>query len=259
MDMCCALGGRLIRRSLKGRIRAEEDRRIAKNDLYAERGSAIAQRVAITVVVGACVAIAWWLLFGAGIAIAGAWLGQRWIPGDAPRRLFLAVALSIYFLRLLFTQFVFLKRAVSWREAWMIAPWVLCIYLVISIAGGTNPARMGAPSIAGAVLFVFGSWMNSYAEYARHVWKQRPSNQGRLYTLGLFRYSMHPNYLGDLISFSGLSLITGRWITIAIPVIMLGGFIFANIPMLDSHLHEHYGRAFDEYASRTRKLIPFVY
>ena len=235
------------------------DTNIAKNDIYAKRGSAVAQRVAITTVVAACVAVAWWLLFGGGIVFVGAWIGQRWNPGDETRRLFLAVGLSIYFFRLIFTQFVFLKRAVSWSEAGMIAPWVLCIYLVLSIAGGTNSAHREAPIIGGAVLFVFGSWMNSYAEYARHVWKRCPKNQGHLYTLGLFRFSRHPNYLGDLISFSGLCVISGRWITTSIPSIMLCGFVFANIPMLDSHLHDHYGPVFDEYAARTRKLIPFVY
>jgi steroid 5-alpha reductase family enzyme len=112
---------------------------------------------------------------------------------------------------------------------------------------------------AGIVLFLTGSWMNSYAEYARHKWKQRAENRGRLYTLGLFRYSRHPNYLGDLISFSGLCLIAGRWITAVVPLMMLCGFVFANIPMLDAHLHDHYGTAFDEYAKRTRKLIPFLY
>ncbi|MGA9463391.1 MAG: DUF1295 domain-containing protein [Terracidiphilus sp.] len=101
--------------------------------------------------------------------------------------------------------------------------------------------------------------MNSYAEYARNVWKRQPQNHGCLYILGLFRYSRHPNYLGDLISFSGLCLVSGRWITVVIPSIMLAGFVFANIPMLDSHLHDHYGAAFDEYAARTSKLIPFVY
>jgi steroid 5-alpha reductase family enzyme len=154
---------------------------------------------------------------------------------------------------------MFLRRAVSWREAWMIGPWVLCIYLSLAIAGGTNSAPFGAPAAVGVVLFALGSWMNSYAEYARHVWKRRPENRGRLYTQGLFRYARHPNYLGDLISFCGLCLISGRWPTIAIPSIMLAGFVFANIPMLDSHLHDHYGSAFDDYAARTRKLIPFVY
>ena len=213
----------------------------------------------MTAAIAACVVLAWWLLFAGGIALIGTWLGRAWQLGDATRRICLALALTVYFLRLLFTQFAFLKRALGWGEAAMIAAWALCIYVLLAIAGGTNAGTMRAAGAIGIVLFVFGSWMNSYAEYARHVWKQRPENQGRLYTLGLFRISRHPNYLGDLISFSGLCLIAGRWITAAVPIIMLAGFVFANIPMLDSHLRAHYRAAFDEYAARTRKLIPFIY
>ena len=118
---------------------------------------------------------------------------------------------------------------------------------------------MGVVAMIGMVLFVFGSWVNSHAEYARYNWKRLEENHGRLYTRGLFQYSRHPNYLGDLISFSGICLIGGAWITIVIPVLMLAGFVFVNIPLLDSHLHDHYGAAFDEYAAHTRKLIPFLY
>ncbi|HEX3940103.1 MAG TPA: DUF1295 domain-containing protein [Acidobacteriaceae bacterium] len=235
------------------------DRKTSRNDLYATYGSSVAQRVFMTMAIGACAGLAWWLLFGGGIGYVGLWFGRSWTPGDDARRLCLAVMLSVYFLRLLLTQFVFLTRAVGWSEACMIVPWVLCIYLLLAIAGGRNPAPFTAVAGAGAVLFVLGSWMNSYAEFARHVWKRHLENRGRLYTLGLFRYSRHPNYLGDLISFSGLCLVSGRWITIVIPSVMLAGFVFANIPMLDSHLHDHYGAAFDEYAARTSKLIPFVY
>jgi protein-S-isoprenylcysteine O-methyltransferase Ste14 len=230
-----------------------------RKDIYAVLGKSIAQRAAMATAVGTFVGVAWWMLFGGGIGAVGRWFGWAWTPGDTTRRLCLAVMLSAYFVRLLFTQFVFLKRAVGWAEVSFVVPWVLCIYLLFAIAGGTNPSPTGVPSTIGAVVFVCGSWMNSYAEYARHAWKRHPENRGRLYTLGLFRYSRHPNYLGDLVSFSGLCLIAGRWVTIAIPLIMLAGFVFANIPMLDSHLHDHYGRAFDEYAARTRKLIPFVY
>lgn len=140
----------------------------------------------------------------------------------------------------------------------MVGAWLACIYLLFAIAGGTNPVQLSASVGLGAVLFLAGSWMNSYAEYGRHRWKQRPENRGRLYTLGLFRYSSHPNYLGDVISFTGICLISGRWVCVFIPTIMLLG-LFVNIPMLDSHLHCHYSAAFDEYAARTSKLIPFVY
>jgi protein-S-isoprenylcysteine O-methyltransferase Ste14 len=234
------------------------NRKNTRSDLYAKYENSVAQRAAMTMAVGACVGLAWWLLLG-GTGFVGAWLARSWTPGDDARRMCLAVMLTVYFVRLLLTQFVFLKRAVGWSEVLMVVPWVLCIYLLLAMAGGTNPAKFAVVAGIGAVLFVLGSWMNSYAEHERNVWKRQPENRGRLYTLGLFRYSRHPNYLGDLISFSGLCLVSGRWITIVIPSIMLAGFVFANIPMLDSHLHDHYGAAFDEYAARTSKLIPFVY
>lgn len=228
-------------------------------DIYAAYGTSVAQRVALTIAVGACTGLAWWFLFGGGIQSAGAWIGMSWTPGNYPRRLVLAIMFSIYFCRLVFTQFVFLKRRLAWIEAGMIAPWILCIYVTLAIAGGTNPSRFGAVAGAGAVLFVFGSWMNTYAEFTRRAWKKHQENQGHLYTLGLFRYSRHPNYLGDLISFSGICMTSGRSVTMVIPSIMLAGFVFANIPMLDAHLQDHYGATFDEYAARTSKLIPFVY
>lgn len=230
-----------------------------KPDIYAAHGKSLVQRIVLTAAIACCVAGAWWLLAGEGIRCLGGWFGWRWSPGSQARRLILAVALSIYFVRLLFTQFVFLKRAMRWGESCLIALWAACIYLLLAIAGGSNRAAMGWVGAAGIALFLFGSWMNTYSEYTRYRWKQDPRNHERLYTSGLFRYTRHPNYLGDVISFTGLCLISGRWLTGLIPLIMLAGFIFANIPLLDLHLHEHYGAEFDRYATRTRKLIPFLY
>lgn len=227
--------------------------------MYELRNPSIPQRLTMAGFVGLWVVAVWWLLFGGGVAIVGGWFHWVLSPGNPLRRACLAIALSIYYVRILFTEFVFLKRGVSWSEALSIVPWLLCIYLLLAILGGTNTAAFAITGATGVVLFVVGSWMNSFAEYKRHVWKQRPENRGRLYTEGLFRYSRHPNYLGDLLSFSGLCLISGsRWSAL-IPGLMLCGFVFVNVPVLDSHLREKYGVAFDEYASRSWKLIPFVY
>ncbi len=234
-------------------------RRDLQRSMYELRDSCVAQRTLLAGIGALCVAVAWWLLFAGGLHTTGSWLGRTWEPGDANRRALLVAALSIYYIRILFTEFVFLKRGVSWSEVSTIAPWMLCIYLLLAISGGIDSRPVGAVAVMGTLLFVVGSWMNSHAEYARHNWKRLPENRGRLYTQGLFRYSRHPNYLGDLISFSGVCLISGAWVTTVIPVLMLAGFVFVNIPVLDSHLHDHYGAAFDEYAEHTRKLIPFLY
>ncbi len=230
-----------------------------QRNMYELRDRSIAQRMTLAGFAAVWAALVWWLLFGGGLRTVGGWLGWMWRPGDMVRRGCLAIALSIYYVRILFTEFVFLKRGVSWSEVFTIIPWMFCIYLLLAATGGQNASRFGVSGGIGIVLFAAGSWMNSHAEYARHVWKGRPENRERLYMGGLFRYSRHPNYLGDLISFSGLCLISGVWVTAAIPITMLAGFLFVNVPMLDSHLHEKYGKEFDEYASRTCKLIPFVY
>lgn len=234
-------------------------KRDLQRSIYELTDSSVAQRLTLAGLVGVWVALVWWLVFGAGLEAAGAWFGWSWRSGDLARRACLAVALSIYYVRILFTEFVFLKRGVSWSEVFTIATWILCIDLLLAIAGGTNHGALGGSGAIGVALFVAGSWVNSYAEYARHVWKELPENRGRLYTQGLFRHLRHPNYFGDLILFSGLCLISGAWVTAAIPIAMLGGFVFVNVPLLDSHLREKYGAAFDGYAKRTRKLIPFVY
>jgi len=235
------------------------DRRELQRSMYELGGTSTTQRVTLAAIAGALVLLAWWMLAGDGFATLGGWLGRDWRHGDPARRICLAVGFTIYYVRILFTDFVFLKRGVSWNEVFTIAPWLLMIVLLLGIAGGTNGVPFTAAAASGAGLFLFGSWMNSYAEYTRHVWKERPKNRNRLYTEGLFRYSRHPNYLGDLISFSGLCVISGAWITAVVPVVMLAGFVFVNIPVLDAHLRDHYGTAFDEYARRTRKLVPFVY
>ena len=235
------------------------EKRELQRRMYEVRGGSRPQRIVLAALAGLCVALARWMLAGGGLVILGGRLGWRWQAGNPVRRILLGAGFSIYYVRILFTEFVFLRRGVGWSEVFSIALWLLIIVLLLSIGGGTNPATVGTAGGVGIMLFVAGSWMNSYAEYARHIWKQRPENRGQLYTGGLFRYSRHPNYLGDLISFSGLCLISGAWVTAVIPLLMLAGFVFFNIPVLDSHLHDHYGSAFDAYARRTRKLIPFVY
>jgi protein-S-isoprenylcysteine O-methyltransferase Ste14 len=230
-----------------------------QRQMYELTGPSRAQRVTLAALIAVSLALAWGLLFGGGILIVASWFHRAWPLGDLVRRACLAAALSIYFVRLLFTEFVFLRRGVSWTEVFTIAPWVLFLFVFLSLAAGTNAAPFGLAAAAGAVLFILGSWMNSFAEHQRHVWKQRPENRGRLYTGGLFRYTRHPNYLGDLISFSGLCLFTGRWITALVPALMLAGFVFVNVPVLDAHLASHYGPEFDTYSRRTRRLIPFVY
>ncbi len=70
---------------------------------------------------------------------------------------------------------------------------------------------------------------------------------------------MHINYFGDLVLFTGWVLLAARSVLLFVPVLMLCGLVFLNIPVLDQYLAERYGEALQMYAAYTKKLVPFVY
>jgi steroid 5-alpha reductase family enzyme len=70
------------------------------------------------------------------------------------------------------------------------------------------------------LLYAAGSVIGTASEHARHVWKARPENRGRLCTEGLFRCSRHINYFGDLLLFAGFGLLTRQMWTGMVPLAM---------------------------------------
>jgi protein-S-isoprenylcysteine O-methyltransferase Ste14 len=198
-----------------------------------------------------------WLLFGGGIEQLGARWG--WSAGDSTRRVLLLCCAIIYFTRLLATTFVFMKRKLAWSEALTIAIWVDLIYSVFSVTGGTNARAIDVVTIIGVGMYLFGSYLNTGSECMRYLWKKEPENAGKLYTGGLFHYSRHINYFGDIVLFTGFALVAGRLPALIVPALMVVFFATFNVPALDRYLAGRYGDAFDEYARNTKRLIPFIY
>ncbi len=81
--------------------------------MYELRDPSRAPRLTLAGLAGVSVMLAWWLLLGPGLKIAGTRFGWIGKPGDEIRRICLATGFSIYYIRILFTEFVFLKRGVS--------------------------------------------------------------------------------------------------------------------------------------------------
>ena len=104
-----------------------------------------------------------------------------------------------------------------------------------------------------------GSYLNSFSEIQRKWWKKNSANKGHCYTEGLFSYAMHINYFGDIVLFTGWALFTYHLFTLALPLLMGIMFVFIHIPPLDHYLSQRYGNEFNEYAKKTKKLIPYIY
>ncbi len=221
--------------------------------MHGEHAKSTAQKTVLLAGQGVAVGVVAWLLFLGGLQVFSV------TPGDPSRRILLLACSSVYLLRFLLTSLVLIKRQMDWAEVGMVLPWLWIIHLSMAFLGGTNPEPVGIVSMVGVVLYVVGSCLNSASELQRFVWKQRPENKGKLYTQGLFRYSMHVNYLGDALLFTGFALVTGSAWALIIPLITTAGFLGVHIPTLDKYLRQRYGTQFDDYAAKTKKLVPFVY
>ena len=198
-----------------------------------------------------CTAGAIWLTFGAAGALDG--------RASPARQVALISCAVVYIARAAHTLFVFVKRRIPWWEAVWGGGIIGCVLFFFLLRGLREPAPAAPVDLAGLILYAAGSWIGTASELARHHWKARPENRGRLYTEGLFRYSRHINYFADLLVFGGCAVLTRQWWAGIVPLAMGLNFAFMIIPAHDAYLAARYGSDFDQYARRTKKLIPLVY
>ena len=216
-----------------------------------EKSPSIAPKVAITLWYCICIATATWSTF------SGA--SQGTFSGNALRQIVLLACVLIYVFRAATTLFVFVKRKIPWWEAAWGGSLIGVVLFFFLIEGLQVPKPLGFVDVGGVLLYVAGSYLGTASEYTRHLWKFDAENHGHLYTGGLFRYSRHINYFGDLLLFLGCGILTRQLWTVIVPLAMGLNFALVIIPAHDAYLARRYGAEFEEYSRRTKTLVPFLY
>ncbi len=223
-------------------------------ELYGNKSPSLPQKFSILLAESALVGVSFAVLFG---DLFEGWRAFGPEPCVPRNQLLFAFNLTV-FARFLLTLFVFLKRTIPWEEV-VSVPMAFALYLVgFPLLARSQTVPFGGLEGLGILLFVSGSLINTLSEYQRHVWKGHAENRGKLFTGGLFAWSMHPNYFGDLLWVSGYALVTRNVYASLIPLVLFVFFYAYNIPKLDAYLSEHYPEQFPEYRRTTKRLIPFV-
>ena len=157
------------------------------------------------------------------------------------------------------------------KFSWFLLTWTLGgLWVLVTMAAGlaalssNMTIELGILGYLGISLWLFGFIIEIIADNQKTQFKKDPNNQGRFITTGLWSWSQHPNYFGEIVLWFGLSLLAlpvlNGWqlATLISPVFVY--FLLtkvSGIPTLDRIALEKWGSdsEYKNYINRTSKLL----
>ncbi|XP_077983012.1 uncharacterized protein LOC144437856 [Glandiceps talaboti] len=123
-----------------------------------------------------------------------------------------------------------------------------------------------ATDYVGSVFFIFGFIIEALADHQKFAFRQNHDNDGKWCDSGLWQYSRHPNYLGEMLAWWGIfiistSILTGyQWVAVLSPIFVTFMLLFlSGIPLLEKNADTRYGslQSYKTYKGRTSPLMLF--
>ena len=165
------------------------------------------------------------------------------------------------------------KRYRKWREEW--GKWfvlrsflqvfmlqgvlLVMVALPVIFVNQAPPTPLGLLDLLGLTIWLAGFTFETVGDRQLLNFIRDPANKGKLMTSGLWRYTRHPNYFGEVTLWWGIWLMTlalpGGWLTILGPITITFLILqVSGIPMLEKHYEDR--ADFQEYKRRTSAFFP---
>lgn len=146
------------------------------------------------------------------------------------------------------------------------AVWVWTVSLPVTIVNASNRnPDLQAVDIIGWVLWALGFVVEAVADQQKLTFKNNTANKGKWCDAGLWRWSRHPNYFGEILLWWGIFVAAtpvlrgGQWAVIAGPFFITFILLFlSGIPLLEASTDKRFGGNADYrgYKKRTSPLVP---
>ncbi|MED5529709.1 MAG: DUF1295 domain-containing protein [Pseudomonadota bacterium] len=198
------------------------------------------------------------------------------------RGLIICVLISIWAVRLGSFLFMRIKRAGQDRRfiesktrfwqflyIWtMGGAWVF-ITMAAGLAAITSMTQrpLGIFAIAGVFLWLVGFSIEVVADRQKTKFRQLPGNADHFITSGLWAYSRHPNYFGEILLWLGITVIAlptlvgWQYVTLISPIFVALLLIkVSGIRLLEADGKDRWGSDpnYQYYVNNTPVLVPFI-
>ena len=129
----------------------------------------------------------------------------------------------------------------------------------------TTQLDLGWFALVGFLIWVFGFFFELIADVQKSVFKANSDNDGDFIHNGLWAWSRHPNYFGEIVLWVGVAIIAfpvlKGWslVTLISPVwVILQLTLISGIPMLEKKADKKWGGQpdYENYKKNTPVLIP---
>lgn len=123
------------------------------------------------------------------------------------------------------------------------------------------PYNLDLKIYLGALIFLTGFTFESVSDYQLLQFKRSNPPKSEILRSGLWKYSRHPNYFGEILIWWGLFLISsayGRWYIAILSPITISWLLIrvSGVPMLEEKYKNN--PAYQEYIRTTNALIPNI-
>ncbi|XP_042000715.1 uncharacterized protein LOC121750271 isoform X1 [Salvia splendens] len=154
------------------------------------------------------------------------------------------------------------KLAVFWifQAVWV---WTVSLPVTVVNASSRNPS-LEAADIIGWIIWSIGISIEATADQQKLTFKNSPENRGKWCDVGVWKYSRHPNYFGEIFLWWGIFvaatpvLKNAEWLVILGPIFLTLLLLFVSgIPLLEESADKKYGNvpAYRHYKRTTSPLI----
>lgn len=119
--------------------------------------------------------------------------------------------------------------------------------------------------LIGLLVWLVGFGIEAIADQQKKSFRENPANEGKFIQEGLWSWSRHPNYFGEIVLWVGVAIIalpvlTGwGWVALISPVfITILLTRISGVPMLEKRADEKWGgqQDYETYKKNTSVLIP---